>query len=350
MVSDHLEQFPVIDIEPVLAVERGRYPGERRKVMMMSPPDGMPERRSGWGRRATDILDTAFEAAENSGLDAMPSYVFNKYTHLNTVDHYEQFGHMQFTEETDPVSAREAWRVQGVGYLAMNFVNESALTPDKHLWPDIDHARGPNVAYYMGYRKNVPSRGISVVRVAGVPGDGTWRDLPTAVASEAHLSDEGRVLLEGVDNPERRLKEIGGLAGPSPLAIYESIRRIIQGAQGKDEVWFFNGVETTFNSFCRTYGPTNFVVAGSSVSFDGDTRVRNEIALKPTIVYPDKFISNILADYERATTEEVRRKLGNSFMFMMQGLDLRFVSPHMFVRHREMTEELIKRKRQEQSA
>lgn len=350
--SRPFEQFAVADLDVVgNSVERQPILDRRQRMVPLEP--GTAERRSGWGRRGSDNLQYAFYLAQSSGLEEMPAYVFDGYENRDPVSNYEQYVHRHFTEETDLEAAHSAWVLHGIGYYAMEFVNETALIkPQNYLHPDIDHARGPNIDYYANYEPNTPSTDVAAIRIASVPEGGTYLDLPTATMSDPYLSERGRELLRSVTDEGMQLKELGALSrrpGSSRIAVYELIRHIIHKAQGSNEVWFFNVVSTTANSFVQTYGANNFDVIGNDVSFEKDSRIKKDIVLRPTVVYPDKFIANILTACEEATTYGARRRLGKNFLFMTKGLDLRHMTPHMYTA-RQVIKAMLAEETDQQSA
>ncbi len=289
-------------------------------------------------RRGDNSLLGAFAVADQIDETKIPEYVGEGYEHKNTVSNYESFEHQKFTEASHLELVHQAWQVHAQGYIGMGFVNDKALTPEGFLSADIDKARGPLTDYFLA-RDPQDSNKHATIRKIHLPGGGDYHDLPAYALGASNLTLSGRKLIRGIENQDTKLKEIAALARTpetKPEAVYELIRRVIQEGQGKDETWFFNVVSTTYNSFVRSFGKQNFTVIGQEVTFN-DSRVGASISLIPTIVYPDKFISNVLDDYDTAKSNVVRRSLLGSFMFLSNGLDPHFMTPHMQnTRHREL--------------
>jgi len=238
----------------------------------------------------------------------------------------DTYVHITATELTQPDFVAEALKIQGEGYLKHGFVGEDGIEQDGPLKgaliPELDKSRGPYTDYYLAINPDAarPNDVATMRKVNLAPGE-KFDDLPTGALARESLTPEGELLVDSVENPDLHFKEISGLAG-NPRGVYEIIRNRIQEASGKEEMWFFSIVSTTFDTMVRRYGRSNFTVIGENIVL-GDDRVNDGISMVPAIVYPDKFMENVLADYRVAQAEGdelAQRELRKSFLFLTDGM------------------------------
>lgn len=240
---------------------------------------------------------------------------------------HDAYVHITATELTQPDFVAEALKIQGEGYFKHGFVGEDGIEQEGPLKgaliPELDKSRGPYTDYYLAVNPDAARpNDVATMRKVHLPAGGTFDDLPTGSIARQALTPEGNALVDSVENPDLHFKEISGLAG-NPRGVYEIIRNRIQEARGKDEMWFFSIVSSTFATMERRYGRSNFTVIGANIEL-GDERVNDGISMVPAIVCPDRFIENILGDYRVAQAEgdeSSQRELRKSFLFLTDGLD-----------------------------
>lgn len=228
-------------------------------------------------------------------------FLYDDFREEEHLERNDQYVHSTFTEYSDPQAVEQAWRTHATGYRLAGFVNESAITDEGFLSAELDGSRGPNTEYFMAVNPSNPSD-VFTIRKDNLPEGGTYRDLPAYKLCADALSADGLAYLDGLADQETRVKEIGALAGSAqsnPLGAHELYRTLIHEAMGKDEVWFFTVVSSTYNSLAKGYGYKNFEPIGEDVQIP-DERVNPELWLRPTIVRPDEFIDNILEAYLEA--------------------------------------------------
>ncbi|TAH33768.1 hypothetical protein EYC59_04565 [Candidatus Saccharibacteria bacterium] len=236
---------------------------------------------------------------------------------------FEVCGHHEFTELTSPSLTREAWKIHADNYFGAKFVTADALDENGYLKPDIDTSRGPNATYRLAFNKETTAGAATMRKYNLSPGQ-DYTDLPTMKLCR-NLTDEGLAILKNVPNPEAQLKEIAALARTSadPTPLYEVIRRFIDGALGKEEVWFFCIVTDTYDKLTKRLGRKNFTVIGEDVRFEGDSRISPTTALRPTLFYPDRFHDGLLESYEDAlAVGDNTKPLQDSLVFYTNGLSV----------------------------
>jgi hypothetical protein len=249
--------------------------------------------------------------------DVLPSF---------TQPRQDKYRHVSFHEQNNPILAEEAWRIHTDGYHSHGFVSDEALDPVTGvLGEDIDKSRGRFVEYHIAFNPKKPAD-RATLRIDGLAPGGTYKDLPAYQLCKDTLSPEGAKLLDSITHQDRRVKEIAAMATSAqghPMGVYEIIRKVIQDEIGKDEVWMFSIVSTTFQSLVQNFGSDNFNVIGEDASI-ADDRVNSELRLRPTVLYPDKFIDNILGSFNKLGNEpkEARDKLrlARSLLFITEGL------------------------------
>ncbi len=239
----------------------------------------------------------------------------------------DQYSIKRFTEASDGELAVKAQRVHAEGYLDMDFVVPAALDDDGRLPGDIDKARGENVDYYLASAWALDSDGVLVtqgatMRKVNIPKNGTIDDLPAYRLCKDSLYGAYRELLESTPNPHKHIKEIAALAksaNASPVAIFELLRDAYHEALGKEEVWFFNIVSTTYQSLVDNFGDNALKQIGEPISFD-DPRINSEVTLVPAMVVIELFIDEIRESAICTTDPHERKRLMRSFVFFSEGL------------------------------
>ena len=189
------------------------------------------------------------------------------------------------------------------------------------LGEDIDKSRGQFVEYHIAFNPQ-KTTDRATLRIDGLAPGGTYKDLPAYQLCKDNLSHEGLELLESITDQDRRVKEIAAMATTSeghPMGVYEIIRKVIQDEQGKDEVWMFSIVSTTFHSLVQQFGAKNFNVIGEDTPI-ADERINSDLRLRPTVLYPDKFIDNILDAYNETQEAREKLRLARSLVFITEGL------------------------------
>jgi tRNA threonylcarbamoyladenosine dehydratase len=237
---------------------------------------------------------------------------------IPTLPRQDQFLQLQYTEADCPLLAEAAWRLHAQGYQAKGFVTRAAINERGWLPEDIDKSRGPNIRYTlaMDAEGNYPATLREFV-----PGPGeTYKDLPAYRLCERGLSPMGLELLQQQADRGSTIKEIGAMAGTNPRAVFEVIRNTIQNSIGKGETLFFSIVSTTYESLERNFGTGNLITIGEDMRID-DTRVNQDIRLRPAVLFPDTFNDNLLTAYERAQSTQERAVLERSLLFYTDGLE-----------------------------
>ena len=261
---------------------------------------------------------------------------------LAEVTRHDAYIHVTATELTSPDMVAEALKIQGEGYYRFGFVGDDGIEQDGPLKgaliPELDKSRGPYTDFYLAINPDTAKpNDVATMRKRHLAPGETFDDLPTGSLARPALTAEGKALVDSVENPDIHFKEIGGLAG-NPRGVYEIIRNRIQEARGKEEIWFFSIVSSTFDTMVRRYGRSNFTVIGENFAIDDD-RVNDAITMVPAIVSPDRFIENVLADYRTAQVEGdelAQRELRKSFLFLTDGLDEQSLGAELYAAHDEL--------------
>lgn len=256
----------------------------------------------------------------------------------------DAYVHITATELTQPEFVAEALKIQGEGYQKFGYVGEDGIEQDGPLKgaliPELDKSRGPYTDYYLAINPDTsrPNDAATMRKRHLAPGE-TFDDLPTGALARQSLTAEGKALIDSVENPDLHFKELGGLAG-NPRGVYEIIRARIQEARGKEETWFFSIVSSTFDTMVRRYGQSNFTVIGENIALD-DVRVNDGISMVPAIVYPDRFIENVLGDFRVAQVEgdvTAQRELRKSFLYLTDGLNEQSLGAEMYAARDELAQ------------
>lgn len=253
----------------------------------------------------------------------------------------------RFVEDTRPELVAEAWRVHAEGYVDMGFVLPWAVI-DGALPGDIDKARGPNVDYYLATTW-APDATLNLVeqkstmRKINIPSGEGLEALPAYRLSVDHLYPEYRDMLESLESSGIRLKEIAALSKASnttPVAIFEVLRAAYQEALGKDEVWFFSIVSTTFSSLSDNFGTDAIRQIGRPIVFD-DARIDSRVSLVPGMVVIEQFLDGIQYAYEQSVDPRESARLGRSFLFFAEGLSDDQIGPDSAALRRRIIEGMV---------
>jgi len=240
----------------------------------------------------------------------------------NPRSRHDRFHFAKFSEATDPLKVKLAREIHAAGYQDMGFVNSSAITGEGFLADDIDKAHGPNVDYFLAESPDDEEE-KATLRKIHIPEGGTLQDLPAFNLTLSSLSDKGFNIIAGIDNPEVNVKEIAALARTpeaSPMIIFELLRDVLHESLGKNEVWFFSIVSTTYQSLVDNFGSEAIYQIGEPIKFD-DSRISNEVTLVPALVNTDEFINTLCRSALDETDPDQQQRLLRSFMFFTDGLD-----------------------------
>ena len=232
--------------------------------------------------------------------------------------HPDQFVHLEFTEQDNPALAEAAWRTHARGYFEAGFLTEDAIDPDTGFLPtDIDKSRGPNTDYYLALADD--GTYAATMRKIKVAPEETYRDLPAYQLCKDNLSERGAARLDDLEAAGTEIVEISGMAGKTPMAVFETIRTAMHKAIGRDEVWLFSIVSSTYDSLARSWSADNLPVLGEDTPLI-DPRVKDGIRLRPAMLDPNTFNDNLLAAYQSAETGPEKARLLRSFEFFTDGL------------------------------
>lgn len=231
----------------------------------------------------------------------------------------DRYVQSEFNEFTNPELVELALRVHAEGYTTMGFVSEDAVKPDGTLDDAVDHSRGEYTDYFLAINPDNP-KDIATMRKINIPPDGTVQDLPAYQLTKNGLYEEGLIFLNNVDTS--KVNEIAGLARTKEApasAVYELLRSAFQSSLGKEEVWFFSIVSSTYESLTKYFGEHAFTVIGEDVKID-DSRVNDNIQLRPTILTVDKLFESMIYDIENLENKRDRRKVLGMFLYFTEGL------------------------------
>jgi hypothetical protein len=229
-----------------------------------------------------------------------------------------------FTETDNYEMAKFAWRIHASGYESMRFVKSSAVTDDGYLDDGIDKSRGELVDYYIATKKDtaLDAFDAATLRKINLPANGTVDSLPAYQLCQTSLYDEGEAYLRSIENPDIRIKEIGAMARTetsSPLAVFELLRNGVHESLGKNEIWFFSIVSTTFNTLVENFGQDAIRQIGHPVTIN-DSRVQDSIILVPAVANVDRFFSEIYAAAAQEADPQARFKKMRSLHFFTDGI------------------------------
>lgn len=234
---------------------------------------------------------------------------------------------VRFTETSSPKLAHEAWRLHATSYMDRHFITEDAIADDGTLKPEIDHARGKYVQYYIsseseGLSSPEASPRKATLRKIYIPPGGGLDALPAYRLCIDSLYDEEKELLQAIQNPQKHVQEIGALAQSehrSHVASFGAMRQVLQDSFGKNETWLFSIVESTYAVLVRSFGPMAIRRVGSLVGLE-DEGVSEQVQLVPVILEVDKFLQNIYdSALQEDTTQKFRRQFG-SLIFFSEGM------------------------------
>ena len=235
---------------------------------------------------------------------------------------HDVYEHYSFNERSDPELVQTALRVHAEGYTTMGFVSDDAVDDDGRLIDSIDHARGEFIDYFLAVNP-VNASDMSTMRKINIPPGGSVENLPAFQLTKDGLYEEGVTLLEDLKQDGYQIKEIAGLAKSeegSPIGLYEILRNVYHSTLGKNEVWFFSIVTTTFDSFIRHFGKSAFKVIGDDVKIF-DKRVNKDIKLRPALLDVDRSLEIMIKDIELSENKKERQRLLNMFLYWSDGLE-----------------------------
>ncbi len=248
------------------------------------------------------------------------------YTPLEREDHYAI---QYFTEADNPQLALLAQQIQAESYVAADFL-EADILIDGALPKDLDQARGDNVLYTIAENKH-PNVDIltgetvqdrSTWRICDIPNDGSYKDLHVYKAIQDYLWEEGAQYLEFVSKvPGYRIREIAALGRSKdarPGGIFEIIRDGIQDAMGKNDVWLYSIVGSTYDVLRNYFGPKAVQQIGDPVPFN-DKRVKDHVRLIPVATDVNTFMTSIRDSAADERNPQALRQRA-SFLFFTEGL------------------------------
>lgn len=231
----------------------------------------------------------------------------------------EDYAHFELHEDANPLLVAVARRVHAQGYLNAKYVSDDAII-DGELVPELDKARGSNVAYHLAINQVNPTD-MATMRLSGIPEDGeSWTALPLGDFKDAISPDFQKIFIRR-QAEGKVIREVGALAHTSrPNGLHEIIRKVIQTAYGNDEVWLATIVLPAYRSLGLRYGKSNVELIGNDITIT-DARVRKNLPLKPTLILPDSFFDNIVFDYDASKSTLKKRELGKAICFLVEGFD-----------------------------
>lgn len=233
----------------------------------------------------------------------------------------------RFTETTSPELVAGARQLHALGYEDMGFIYKDAIDDNGFLNSDIDHARGSTVEYYIGIEPSDKNQEDSpsirtTLRKISIPSDGTLDDLPAYQLCRESLYPEEKAKLLSIDNPHKYIKEISALARSpetGPMATLEVLRDVLHESLGKNELWFFSMVNTTYDSLVESFGPKAIRQIGDAVKINNPL-VPDHITLVPAVVEIDHFLFNISEAAMNSIDQFQQRKFLRSLEYFANGL------------------------------
>lgn len=261
-----------------------------------------------------------------------------------------------FNEENDVTAVRKAHEIHAESYVDSGFVHANALVEvnplnGKGVLPDdIDKARGLNVQYTIATSRT-PTLDImtgkeienmSSWRLIDIPEGHTREALPAYGLAKGALTPEGEQYLKEIDeNPNYRLREIAALSrtkNGSAAGIFEIMRDGIHQAMGKNEVWFFSIVDTTYGSLCKYFGDDGIRQIGDPVPIN-DSRVNPDVRLVPAVTDANTFIQSVAESALRSSGREQQSQMG-TFIFFTDGLSDKEIGPDLSNLRRHVLENM----------
>lgn len=249
-----------------------------------------------------------------------------------TITRNDQYIHLKIREEDNPELAHEAWRIHSEGYLNMRFITKNAITTDGYIHEDIDSSRKENTDYYLAINKEGLEDDRATLRKINLKPGETYRDLPAFKLCKDVITEDNIQILDSIANQDQVIKEIAGLArtaNSNPNAAYELFRNIYQEALGKNEIWFYSIVSSTYRSLAKNFTADNLKVLGDPIAIN-DSRVSQDITLVPVILQPDIFTETILKNIKENDTSLSHKRFMRTFLFFTDGLDENRMSPEVY--------------------
>jgi len=254
----------------------------------------------------------------------------------------DRYEHFNVTESENIDAVHEAWRIHAQGYLDMGFVTKDAITEEGFLAPEVDKSRGDNTVYHLALNPDLEkTHDCATMRIDYLGKNQTYQDLPAYGLSRDKLWAGVEEDLADLHAQGKQFVEIAGLAkapGAHPIAIFEMVRDALHDSLGKDRVWMYTLVSSTYDSLVRSWGEANLQLIGDDVAID-DKRVNEGLTLKPGLIHPDQFVGNLLTSYTSAVEAGNRmdaRILQRSFLFFSDGLSRERLGEDVFAARQQM--------------
>jgi len=231
------------------------------------------------------------------------------------------YDHYAFNESTNPELVEVALRVHAEGYTAMGIVSSDVLEPEGKFGEKVDHARGDNVDYFLLVDPKNPSYMATVRKINLKPGEKT-KDLPGIKLTKNSIHKDGIDYLNLIEESNYQIKELSGFSRSryaSPSMAYELLRDVLHGGLNKNEAWFLCILSNTLKSLTRYFGESAFKLLGDETNIN-DEWVNQSMKFIPTVLFPDKFLSSLVFDIDRAENTLDKRKLQGMFMYASEGL------------------------------
>jgi len=243
------------------------------------------------------------------------------------------YAHVSGFEGRNPEIVEAALATHAKGYCQdMRFVTPAAIDLYGHIAPDIDHARGPNVEYFIATDPNNPDENRATMRIIHLDEGQTVEELPAFQVTKEALSPEGEALIRSVE--AIHLKEIAALAKTNHDAatgLFEIVRKAIHRSIGSGDTWFFSIVANTHDSLGKRMAARSFTVLGEDVPIIDDRVDAEQVRLRPVTLRPDDFFDHMADAIQNPTSEEDNPKaisnLVKGFMFFTNGIEADKISP-----------------------
>ena len=229
------------------------------------------------------------------------------------------------TEASNPEDALLARQVHAKSYLGEGFILDDAIDETGQVVPDIDKARGDNVAYYLGFSKE--GEPVSTLRKVTAERTGGFQNLPGYQLCEANLSESGKIALTAAELQGRPITEIssfGHVPESSAHAGLELLRHVLQESLGTDELWFFTMVTQKYQTLVKLFGPRVVQKIGDEVVFN-DSRI-GDVSLTPAMVDTTSFFDDIKEGILHEPQHRERQRLLSSLRNFARGVDRKRLS------------------------
>lgn len=229
-------------------------------------------------------------------------------------------------------------QIHGKCYVDYGYVDESALTLDGRLVPELDGTRdredGTVIVNYIIAREPGKSmdESVATMRLIGVGNNGTLEDLPTCMYFKNEFSSDVKDKLESIIHlygPKsiREIAALGVVSRSDNMASYELMRAVMQNSlikeasYNKHEFYIASLTRQSLRPVLKFTGSKAVEMLGEPIRIHADDPRQKEVYVTPVLIYPNKILDGILDEIEDSRKDAEIARLVQKLVYFTNGLN-----------------------------